>query len=81
MAETRPAWQLRLPPPARRLVSLASLCQMIWASAFPEKPPEQKKLEEKVRQAVMRGDLHWSVLNDVKQGRRIEPEQLAAIDR
>lgn len=29
----------------------------------------------------MRGDLHWSVLNDVKQGRRIEPEQLAAIDR
>lgn len=48
---------------------------------FPEKAPEQKELEEKVRAAVVRGDLHWSVLNDVKQGRRIEPEQLAAIDR
>eukprot|EP00892_Ulva_mutabilis_P011956 jgi/Ulvmu1/9132/UM005_0230.1 len=79
--ETRPSWQLRLPPQARRLVWLANQCQDIWATVFPEKPPEQKELEAKVRQAVMRGDLHWSVLNDVKQGRRIEPEQLAAIDK
>jgi hypothetical protein len=76
----QPAWQTRLPARAQQVVELASQALRVWRSAFPAKSEDELRLERKIRAAVLRGDLHWSVLNDLKQGKPIQPEQMAALN-
>jgi hypothetical protein len=53
--------------------------QDAWEWFFPRKTPEQREREARVAKAVRRGDLHWSALEDVKQGRPISCEQIAQL--
>lgn len=73
--------QLQLPPKAQQIVEMAREVTRVWHTVFPKKPEEQQKLEAEVRKAVFNGDLHWSALNQVQQGRPIVPEQIAEAKR
>jgi hypothetical protein len=74
-------WQEQLPPSARKVVEFVKEFTNVWSSIFPPKSEEQRQLEAKVRKAVLNGDLHWSALNQVKQGRPILLEQIAEAKR
>jgi hypothetical protein len=74
-------WQEQLPPKARKVVEFSQECVRVWNSIFPPKSEEQKQLEAQIRKAVLNGDLHWSALNRVQQGKPILPEQIAEAKR
>lgn len=74
-------WQQQLPPRAKQVVEFAKECTRVWYSVFPKKSEEQQRMEQQVRKAVLNGDLHWSALNQVKQGKPIMPEQIAEAKR
>lgn len=80
-AHTEARWQEQLPPRARQVVEFAQECNRVWNSIFPPKSEEQKRLEGEIRKAVLSGDLHWSALNQVQQGKPIAPEQTAEAKR
>jgi hypothetical protein len=68
-----------LPAPPRIQRRLEKM-QQAWDKLFPVRPPpspEQAQLEERVRRAVMRGDIHWAALEDVRNGKPISPSQIA----
>jgi hypothetical protein len=75
--EAWPRWQLQLPAPVAAMLASAERASDAWHRAFPPKDPEQKELEGKVWWAVLRGDLHPSALDDLKQGKPIEFDKMA----
>ena len=74
-------WREQLPSSARKVVDFAEKCGRAWGMMFPKKSEEQLQVEREIRQAVMKGDLHWSALNQVQQGKPIMPEQIAETKR
>lgn len=84
-AGTESSWQQQLqqqvPPRVQKVVEFAQEVTRAWHSVFPKKSEEQQRLEGEIRKAVFNGDLHWSALNEVKQGRPIVPEQIAEAKR
>lgn len=62
-------------------MDFAEGCGRVWGMMFPKKSEEQLQVEREIRKAVMKGDLHWSALNQVQQGKPIMPEQIAEAKR
>jgi hypothetical protein len=63
------------------MVEFAQECGKVWNAVFPKKSAEQQRLEREITKAVLNGDLHWSALNRVQQGKPIMPEQIAEAKR
>jgi hypothetical protein len=73
-------WQSRLPPPLTRGLAMIRGVRDAWRAAFMPAPPKtdaQLRLERRIQEAVLSGELHWQALDDVKKGRPLDPALMA----
>ena len=73
--------QLLLAEPVAKAARLMAMAIAAWKAMFPSKTVEQIRLEKALNKAVLAGDLHWAVLNDVKNGLPIDPALMAQITK